>query len=183
MCVLLLSILTPVLPTNSQQTLLYGVPLGFGEAAAFGQAVNRVEQGVDQWGERLRPRKQWSTFGQERQHGGTQIPVEGERHVCGTESNLTQIQRQKKGGKIEKRLYLYSMWSGLVCCILMAVELKRSKVCLWLGKTTTALQYDNGKHNNPHTTKNIDFVIILSGEYPGKFSWHLSIRISGTSGT
>lgn len=42
------SVLIPVLPTNSQQTLLYGVPLGLGEAAAFGQAINRVQQGVDQ---------------------------------------------------------------------------------------------------------------------------------------
>lgn len=38
----------PILPTDSQQTLLYGIPLGFGEAAAFGQAVNSVQQGVDQ---------------------------------------------------------------------------------------------------------------------------------------
>lgn len=88
--------LFPVLPTNSQQTLLYGVPLGLREAAAFGQAVNCVEQGVDQRRERLRPRKQWSTFSQERQHSCTQIPVEGECHVCGTQSNLTYTETEEE---------------------------------------------------------------------------------------
>ena len=86
-----------LLPTDSQQTLLDGVPLGLGEAAAFGQAVNRVEEGIDQGGERLRPRKQGSTFSQERQHGCTQIPVEGQSHVCGTESGLTWTQTEEEG--------------------------------------------------------------------------------------
>lgn len=36
-----------ILPTNSKQTLLYGVPLSFGEAAAFRQAINRMKQGVN----------------------------------------------------------------------------------------------------------------------------------------
>lgn len=36
-----------ILPTNSKQTFLYGVPLSFGEAAAFGQAINRMKQRVN----------------------------------------------------------------------------------------------------------------------------------------
>lgn len=89
----------PILPTNSQQTLLYGIPLGFGEAAAFGQAVNSVQQGVDQWGEWLGTRKQGSTLSQKRQHSCTQVPVEGKGHVCRTESNLTQTQTQEEKGQ------------------------------------------------------------------------------------
>lgn len=77
-----------VLPTDCEQALLDGVPLGLREAAAFRQAVNRVQQGVDQRGEGLRPRKQRRTFGEQRQHSGTQIPVEGEGHVRSTEGGL-----------------------------------------------------------------------------------------------
>lgn len=77
-----------VLPTDCKQALLYSVPLGLGEATAFRQAVNRVQQGVDQRGEGLRPRKQWCTLGEKRQHSGTQIPVEGKGHVCSTEGGL-----------------------------------------------------------------------------------------------
>lgn len=77
-----------VLPTDCEQALLYRVPLGLGEAAAFGQAVDGVQQGVDERGEGLRPRKQRRTFGEQRQHSGTQIPVEGKCHVCRTEGSL-----------------------------------------------------------------------------------------------
>lgn len=105
--------LLPVLPTNSQQTLLYGIPLGLGEAAAFGQAVDGVEEGVNQWSKRLCPRKQRRTFSQERQHSCTKIPVEGECHVCGTESNLAQRQRQRERGGWTS-LCLYD-WVGLHC--------------------------------------------------------------------
>lgn len=79
-----------VLPTHCKQTLLYRVPLGLGEAAAFGQAVDGVQQGVDERGEGLRPRKQRRTFGEQRQHSSTQIPVEGEGHVCSTEGSLEE---------------------------------------------------------------------------------------------
>lgn len=80
-----------VLPTDSEQALLYSVPLGLSEATAFRQAVHRVQQGVYQRGEGLRPRKQRCTFGEERQHSGTQIPVEGKGHVRSTEGSLEYI--------------------------------------------------------------------------------------------
>lgn len=50
-----------------------------------------MQQGVDQRGEGLRPRKQRRTFGEERQHSGTQIPVEGKGHVRSTEGSLEYI--------------------------------------------------------------------------------------------
>lgn len=91
-----------VLPTDCKQALLDGVPLGLSEAAAFRQAVDRVQQGVDQRGEGLRPRKQRRTFGEQRQHGGTQIPVEGEGHVCGTEGGLGR----SVGGRHRESMFL-----------------------------------------------------------------------------
>ena len=65
-----------------------------------------MEEGVDERGKRLRSRKQRSTFSEKGQHGCAQIPVEGQGHVCGTESNLTQKQRQEKRGKMEKIIYI-----------------------------------------------------------------------------
>lgn len=47
-----------------------------------------MQQGVDQRGEGLRPRKQRRAFGEQRQHSGTQIPVEGKGHVRSTEGGL-----------------------------------------------------------------------------------------------
>lgn len=40
-------------PTHSEQALFDGVSLGFGEAAALGQAVHSVEERVDERGKRL----------------------------------------------------------------------------------------------------------------------------------
>ena len=77
-----------VSPADGEQTLLDGVPLGLGEAAAFRQPVHGVEEGVDERGEGLRPREQRGTLGEEGEHGRAQVPVEGQGHVCGTEGRL-----------------------------------------------------------------------------------------------
>lgn len=47
-----------------------------------------MQQRVDQRREGLRPSKQRRTLGEEGQHSGTQIPVEGKGHVCRAEGGL-----------------------------------------------------------------------------------------------
>lgn len=64
-------------PTHSQQTLLDGIPLGLGQAAALGQAVHSVQQRVNERGVRLCARKQWGTLSKQGQHSCAQVAVQG----------------------------------------------------------------------------------------------------------
>lgn len=77
-----------VLLADSQQALLDGVPLGLGERAAFGQPVDGLQRGVDEMHVVLRASKESGTAGQQRQQGGADVPVHGQRCLCGAQHLL-----------------------------------------------------------------------------------------------
>ena len=86
-------------PAHGQEAVLDGVSLGRGEAAALGQPVHGVEQGVDQRGVRLRAGKQRCALSQQGQHSCAQVPVEGQSHVRGTENRLQGERGQQMEGR------------------------------------------------------------------------------------
>lgn len=73
---------------DSQQTLLDGVPLGFGERAAFGEPVDSLQSGVDQLRVVLRAGEESGTAGQQRQQGRADVPVHGQRGLRGAQHFL-----------------------------------------------------------------------------------------------
>lgn len=73
---------------DSQQALLDGVPLSFGERAAFGQPVDCLQRGVHQLGVVLRAGKEGGTAGQQRQQGRADVPVHGQRRLSGAQRLL-----------------------------------------------------------------------------------------------
>lgn len=78
---------------DSQQTLLDGVPLGFGERAAFGQSVDGLKCGVDQLSVVLRAAEESGTAGQQRQQRRADVPVHGQRRLSGAQHLLRDGQR------------------------------------------------------------------------------------------
>lgn len=73
---------------HGQQALLDGVPLGLGERAAFGQPVDGLQRGVDELRVVLRAGKESGTAGQQRQQGGADVPVHGQRRLGGAQHLL-----------------------------------------------------------------------------------------------
>lgn len=83
--------LTPlgrVPPAECHEAILDDVALCLGERAATGKAVHRVKHGVNHDGAVLGSRKQWRTFGDERQHRQAQVAVKRQRHLGGAEGGL-----------------------------------------------------------------------------------------------
>lgn len=73
---------------DSQQTLLDGVPLGFGERAAFGQPVDSLQRGVNQLRIVLCAGKESGTAGQQRQQGRADVPVHCQCSLSGAQHLL-----------------------------------------------------------------------------------------------
>lgn len=79
---------SPAPPAECHEAVLDDIPLCLGERAAAGQAVYRVKHGVHHDGTVLSSRKEWCTFGDERQYRQAQVAVQCQRHLCGAESGL-----------------------------------------------------------------------------------------------
>ena len=77
-----------LLPTDSQQTLLDGVPLGLGERASFGQPVDGLQRGVDQLCVVLRVAEESGAAGEQGQQGRADVPVHGQRCLSGAQHFL-----------------------------------------------------------------------------------------------
>lgn len=73
---------------QGHEAVLDDITLSLGKCASTGQAVDGVQHGVNHDGPMVSTRKQRSTLGQKWQHGRTQITVECQRHLGGTERHL-----------------------------------------------------------------------------------------------
>ena len=73
---------------DSQQALLDGIPLGFGEWASFAQPVDGLQSGVDQLCVVLSAGKEGGAAGQQGQHSRTDVPVQSQRGLGGAQSFL-----------------------------------------------------------------------------------------------
>lgn len=73
---------------QGHEAVLDDITLSFGQRTATGQSVDGVQHGVNHDGTVVSTRKQRSALGQKRQHGGTQITIKGQGHLCGTECHL-----------------------------------------------------------------------------------------------
>lgn len=70
------------------EALLNDVSLGFGEGSPTRQPVDGVQHGVDHYCSVVTASKERGALGDEWQHGGTQVAVQSQGHLCGAESNL-----------------------------------------------------------------------------------------------
>ena len=75
-------------PAYGQHAVLDGVSLGLGEAEGPGQAVDGLEESIHQRPLALCPREQAGALSEQRQHCCTQVPVQCQGHVCGTQISL-----------------------------------------------------------------------------------------------
>lgn len=82
---------TRALLAHRQQTLLDGVPLGLGERAALGEAVDGVKGGVDERGVVLGAGEERRAAGEEGQQGGADVAVHGQRRLRGAETLLWKV--------------------------------------------------------------------------------------------
>lgn len=73
---------------DGQQALLYGIPLGLGEDAALGEAVDGVQGGVDEGGVVLGAGEQGGAAGEEGQQGRADVAVHGQGRLCGAQTLL-----------------------------------------------------------------------------------------------
>lgn len=73
---------------DRQQALLDGVPLGLGERAALGQAVDGVQGGVDQRGVVLGAGKERGAAGEEGEDGRADVAVHGQSRLGGAQTLL-----------------------------------------------------------------------------------------------
>lgn len=83
---------------DSQQALLDGIPLGFGERATFGEPVDGLQRGVNQLGVVLRAGKEGGTAGQQGQQGRADVPVHGQRRLSGAQSLLWAEEQGTRDG-------------------------------------------------------------------------------------
>lgn len=74
---------TGYLLANGQQTLLYGVPLSFGEGTALGKPVYCLQCRVDQRGIVLCSSKERGASCEKREHGRTYVPVQCQHGLGG----------------------------------------------------------------------------------------------------
>jgi len=75
---------------EGHKALLDDVSLGLGEGAPAGQPVDGVQHGVDHDGAVIAAGEQRRALGDERQHGGTQVAVQRQRHLSGAERHLEE---------------------------------------------------------------------------------------------
>lgn len=73
---------------DCQQTLFNGIPLGFGEWAAFWQPVDSLQRGVNQLCVVLCAAKKSGTAGQQRQQSWADVPVHGQGSLCSAQRLL-----------------------------------------------------------------------------------------------
>lgn len=80
---------------DSQQALLDGVPLGFGERAPFAQPVDGLQRGVDQLCVVLGAGEEGGAAGQQGQHSRADVPVQSQRGLGGAQHFLWDPEGQK----------------------------------------------------------------------------------------
>lgn len=75
---------------QSHEALLDDVSLGLGEGSPTRQPVDGVQHGVDHYRPVVAAGKEGCAFGDEWQHCGTQVAVEGQGHLRGAEGSLVE---------------------------------------------------------------------------------------------
>lgn len=66
---------TGYLLANGKQTFFYGVPLSFGEGTSLGKPVYCLQCRIDQRGVVFCSSKERGASREQREHGGTHIPI------------------------------------------------------------------------------------------------------------
>lgn len=87
---------------DGQQTLLDSVSLGLGQRAAFGEAIDGLQRGVDQLRVVLSAGEQCRAAGQQGQQGGANVPVHGQRRFSGAQDFLQVKNRGTEGVREDK---------------------------------------------------------------------------------
>lgn len=75
---------------QGHEALLDDVSLGLGEGPPTRQPVDGVQHGVDHYGPVVAAGKEGGAFGDEWQHCGAQVAVEGQGHLRGAEGSLVE---------------------------------------------------------------------------------------------